>query len=446
MGAMSRGVKNAFRNGVRSASVILILSIAIGMSLVMLMSLKAVEGKISDVKGSIGNFITVSPAGIRGFEGGGELLSSDNISKIAGIDGVTKTIQTISDRLTGTNTNLVSSVEAGNFGRRQRSTSLGNTNQSPNNSSNFAMPVMAMGTNDLSITSNLNFSKFEITSGEQMDASASDNIAMVGTALAAKNNLSVGQSFQAYGNDISVVGIFDSGNEFANGQVVFPLQTLQTLSGQANQIGSVLVQLKSIDQIEGVQTQVKDLLGTSADVTSGQDTSKEALTPLENIKTITLYSLVGSLIAGAIILFLTMVMIVRERRREIGVLKAIGASNVLVTTQFVIESLVLTLMSSVIGIIVGTFLSNPVLKVLISNNSSSSAGFASGGGGRGEVMRMGAGLLEGAGGAVRNLTTNVGLDIILYGIGVAIIIAIIGSAIPAFIIAKIRPAEVMRSE
>ena len=33
-------------------------------------------------------------------------------------------------------------------------------------------------------------------------------------------------------------------------------------------------------------------------------------------------------VAGAIIIFLTMMMIVRERRREIGVLKAIGASNV----------------------------------------------------------------------------------------------------------------------
>ena len=55
-------------------------------------------------------------------------------------------------------------------------------------------------------------------------------------------------------------------------------------------------------------------------------------------------------------------MIVRERRREIGVLKAIGASNINITIQFVIESLVLTLCGAIVGTIVGVFANNPVLK------------------------------------------------------------------------------------
>ena len=173
---------------------------------------------------------------------------------------------------------------------------------------------------------------------------------------------------------------------------------------------------------------------------------------MQNIKTISLYSLIGSLVAGAVIILLTMVMIVRERRREIGVLKAIGASNGIIVSQFVVESLVLTLMSSVLGIILGLALSNPILNVLV-NNSQSSTQSVTGGGGRGfgggaggAIARFGGNFAGGARNALTSLHAVVGTNIILYGLLAAVAIAIIGSAIPAFAIAKIRPAEVMRSE
>lgn len=72
MGIIDRGIKNAFRNGIRSLGIIFILAVSIGMALIMFMALKTVQAKIASVKSSIGNYITVSPAGIRGFEGGGE--------------------------------------------------------------------------------------------------------------------------------------------------------------------------------------------------------------------------------------------------------------------------------------------------------------------------------------------------------------------------------------
>ncbi len=50
-----------------------------------------------------------------------------------------------------------------------------------------------------------------------------------------------------------------------------------------------------------------------SDATSVADT----VSSLDNIRTIALYSLIGALVAGAAIILLSMVMIVRERRREI---------------------------------------------------------------------------------------------------------------------------------
>ena len=456
MGVIARGFKNAFRNSLRTISITIILAISIGMALVMLMAYKTVQTKINDVKGSIGNNITVSPAGIRGFEGGGNLLTTTDVSTIAGLANVTKTVSSFESRLTpSTDTNLVSAIEPGSFGNRQRQSGTGGNSDStnaPSDSGNFTMPIMATGTSDLSITSNLNASQFKITSGSQFNTNTSDNVALVGQDLATKNSLAVGSTFQAYGKDIKVVGIFDAGNQFANAGLIFPLKTLQTLSSQSGQISSIIVQTNSIDSVSSVESAIKSQLGSKADVVSQQDSSNNAVAPLQNIKTISLYSLIGSLVAGAVIILLTMVMIVRERRREIGVLKAIGASNGIIVSQFVVESLVLTLMSSVLGIILGLALSNPILNVLV-NNSQSSTQSVTGGGGRGfgggaggAIARFGGNFAGGARNALTSLHAVVGTNIILYGLLAAVAIAIIGSAIPAFAIAKIRPAEVMRSE
>lgn len=445
MGTIVRGVKNAFRNNVRTLSVVLILSISIAMSLVMYESLRTVENKISNVKESIGNFVTVSPAGIRGFEGGGSLLTNANISKIENISGVTKVTKTLTDHLQTATTNLATPIEAGDFGNRQRRQSVqtfGGSNQS--NEHGFAMPLMVTATSDASVTQSLNFSDFKLIFGDLLDGSSSENVAMLGTDMATKNNLSVGQTFKAYDEDIKIVGIFDAGNKFGNTQIVMPLATLQNLSNQVAQVNSVLVQTSSIDTQSSVSEEIKTQLGDSADVVSSQDTSKQAIEPLENIKSISIYGLIGSLIAGAIILFLTMVMIVRERRREIGVLKAIGASNILVVAQFSVESLVLTLLSSAVGIIIGVFLSNPILKVMATNNST--FGPANPGEVHMSMMKVGAGIVNGAQGTVRNLQVTIDWKIILYGLGAAVIIAIIGSALPAYFISKVRPAEVLRSE
>jgi putative ABC transport system permease protein len=454
MGAVRRGILNAFRNNLRTVSIVFILAISISMAMVMLISLKTVQQKITDVKGSIGNYITVSPAGIRGFEGGGELLTADDVASVESIDGVTKVVSTVSDRLnTDSDTNLQSATEAGSFGGRQRqfeessSSSFSSSNR-PTMPTNFSMPITAMGSSDLTSLASLNTSQFTITSGEKFDEGSSEKVALVGKGLAEKNSLSVGSTFIAHDATIKVAGIFDAGNDFVNAMLVMPVNTIQEISAQSGEINSIIAEASSIDQVESVKSAIEKNLGDKVDVTTSQDSSQSAIAPLENIKSISLYSLIGSLAAGAIIIFLTMVMIVRERRREIGVLKAIGASNLIISSQFMIESMFLTIMGSIIGIIAGTLLSNPILKVLVQNSESSTTSSSPGQGVEGfgrAAMRLQAGI-GGARDTLTNLHATVGWEIILYGLFVAVVIAIIGSAIPSYLIAKVRPAEILRSE
>lgn len=460
MGPINRGVRNAFRNAIRTFSIVIILGIVVGLSISMLVAKQAVQDKITTVKNSIGNTISVSPAGVRGFEGGGEALTSAQMETVSKITNVTSVSQTLSDRLTSTNTNLESSITAGSLGNRAQGNSgigfvappsdvarpsgiTNGTDGATQITRTFTPPVTVTGVNDTTSATIYGGDNVTFTSGQTFDASKDENVAVVGKALAEKNSLTTGSTFTAYGQTIKVVGIYDTGNAFANNGVIMPLTTVQRLSSQDGQITSATVTVNSVDNIDGAVTAVKATLGTTADVVSNQASAKTAIEPLESVKTISTYSLIGALAAGAIIILLTMMMIVRERRREIGVMKAIGSSNAKTMLQFVSEAVTLTMLGLIVGIAIGVFASQPITKVLVTNSTSSSTSTTAvrfqGGPGR-------PGSTNTALRSVQDVQASVGLGTIGYGIGIAFLIAIIGSAAPAYLISKIRPAEVMRAD
>jgi putative ABC transport system permease protein len=482
MNVVTRGIRNAFRNTIRTFSIVLILGLSIGLALAMLVARASVEDKITSVKSSIGNTITLSPSGARGFQGGGEPLTVDQLKTVASIAHVTKVAESLDDRLTSDNTNLASAIEAGTLGNRSAGNSgVGfraetgggfqrreDSSESPQITRTFTPPVLVTGVTDVSSSSVYGGDTVSFTSGQAFDASKDEDVAVLGKALAEKNNLAVGSTFTAYGKDVKVVGIFDAGNTFANNGVFMQLSTLQRLSGQTNNVSTATVAVDSLDNVDAATKAISAALGDKADVTNSLDTAKQAVDPLESVKTISTFSLVGAIAAGAAIILLTMVMIVRERRREIGVFKAIGASNLKVMLQFMSEAVTLTILALMAGLIIGAVAANPVTKVLVNNSTSSSSSaqpneppaggavtFQSSGsnatsGGEARTFRGGPAVLRSFGNNTvanaKNVQAKVGTSILLYGVATAFIIAIVGSAIPAFLISKIRPADVMRAE
>ncbi|MDB5164462.1 MAG: transporter permease, putative transport system permease protein [Candidatus Saccharibacteria bacterium] len=456
MNVITRGIRNAFRNTIRTVSIVTILGLSIGLSLAMLVAHQAVGEKINSVKASVGNTVSISPAGARGFEGGGNALTADQLSKVKSQAHVVSLTESLGDRLTTSDTNLQSAVDAGSLGQRfaQRSgQSMGgpgggppalsqdSTSNSGGTTTTFTPPVTVNGTTD---PTNLTSSgpggggSFTLKSGKVFSSSSTEDVALLGSTLATKNNLKVGSTFTAYNTTITVAGIFDAGNDFSNNQVIMPLAAVQTLSAQPGAITSATAKVDSITNVSSVTSAVKSTLGSATDVTNAADESKNTIAPLENIQTISLYSLIGAVAAGAVIILLTMIMIVRERRREIGVLKAIGAGNGKVVGQFMVEATTLTVLGAFIGIALGVVAGNPITKLLVDNSSNSQT--IQGGPGRGG---RGFGFVRDN---VSSIHAAVGWDIILYGFAAAVLIAVVGSALASFAITKIRPAEVMRTE
>jgi putative ABC transport system permease protein len=453
MNVITRGMRSALRSPMRSGAIILILAISIGLILAMLVARTSVNNKIAEVKASTATQITINPAGIMGGMGGGDPLTADQVKTIKNTAHVASVTSVLTDQLGTTDTNLTPSLELGNFGKRmmrfESSGGSGNTAPTTESSDSSATPKEApkprtsvTGTTTPSTTVPAD----KLTSGAMIDGNSSDNIALVGKTLAEKNNLSVGSTFTAYGKTITVKGIYSTGNAFEDSGIVMPLATLQTLTTQPGAVTNVTATADSSENVASTVTALKTALGDKADITSQQEQAASSLQPLESIASLALAGVIGATIAGAVIILLSMIMIVRERRREIGVIKAIGGTNAKVITQFITEALTLTVIAGVIGLGLGVAVSGPMTQSLVSNSDSSNSQTPSSTGGR--TVR-----LEGprsVGGQLnenlKSVTSTLTPQVFAGSIGIVLLIAIIGSAVPAWAIARIRPAEVLRTE
>jgi putative ABC transport system permease protein len=461
MNVITRGTKNALRSPVRSGAIVIMLAISIGLIVAMLVARSSVNAKISEVKSSTATGVTISPAGIRGGMGGGDPLTADQVATIAKTAHVSSTNSTLTDQLGTDDTNLTPSLELGSFGQRQQRFESSDSAEGPSQTTMVApegagseatprrMPTprttITGTTNPNSITTD--GSNLTLTSGTTINAKSSDLIALVGTDLATKNNLSVGSTFTAYSKTFTVKGIYKTSNKFQDSGIVIPLATLQSATSQPGAVTSVTAVVDSSDNVTNVVSSLKSSLGDKADITSQQQQAEQSVSSLKSIASLATTGVIGATIAAAVIVLLTMTMIVRERRREIGVIKAIGGTNFKVITQFITEAMTLTIIGGIIGLGFGVAASSSITQSLISNQQTSNQSTEQRGpGGRGNFTQAFRGAGEAAGQGIRSVTSTVTPQTFFAGIGITLLIAIIGSAIPAWLIARVRPAEVLRTE
>jgi putative ABC transport system permease protein len=457
MNVLTRGMRNALRSPLRSVSVMVMLAISICLILAMMVARSSVNAKISEVKASVATKVSVSPAGVSGGFGGGDPLTADQLQKIKDTAHVASVISTLTDQLSTDNTSLTPSFELGSIGKRFAGGSSSGDSptimfRSADGKESGEAPkprTVITGTSDPSSV----VASSKLTSGAMIDGNSSDNVALVGKTLADKNNLKPGDTFTAYDKKITVKGIYESDNQFENNGLIMPIATIQNLTSQKGEATAATVTVDSSDNVSSTVAALKSALGDKADITSQEDQAKESLAPLESIAGLATAGVIGASIAGSVIILLSMIMVVRERRREIGVIKAIGGTNVKVIVQFVTEALTLTVIGAVLGLGLGILTSGPLTKSLVANSdSTTNQGGPSNHTSRGTsgpvMIRDGGlrGIGNQLGANAKDVTSTLTPTIMLESIGIILLIAIIGSAVPAWAIAHVRPAEVLRTE
>jgi putative ABC transport system permease protein len=169
---------------------------------------------------------------------------------------------------------------------------------------------------------------------------------------------------------LRVVGVLQGkgGGPLANvdDQVLIPLTTLQhqfsnprNPKGRANltQIVATATGAKTIQAAKDEITQVllqQHRVPTPDFVVQTQDDQVAAQTGTTQVLTILLGAVAGiSLVVGGIGIMNIMIVSVTERTREIGIRKAIGAKKKDILTQFLVESLVVSVAGGLLGILIG---------------------------------------------------------------------------------------------
>jgi putative ABC transport system permease protein len=335
-------------------------------------------------------------------------------------------------------TSLTSAVDAGTLGNRNQG-SAGTSGSTTGNAPKFSLPIAATG---IGAEVDSDGKALQLTKGTGLgNYTAASTGALLGTTLAEKNGLSVGSTFTIGTKAFTVRGLFDAGTAFGNNALYLTLPTAQTLAALPNELSTMIVTVNSMENVDAAKTALQKALGSDkADVTQGQRNLQTAISSLESVKNISFIAFVAALGTAGLIILLIMVMLVRERRREIGVLKAIGAPNRTIGLQFVLEALVLVALGSVVGAAVASLASGSIASALISSSSTGAAtgrrGFPGGQGGP----------FGGASQLLTSVTASASPAVIGAGIAAVFGVAIIGALVPALLTARIRPIEVLRGE
>jgi putative ABC transport system permease protein len=210
----------------------------------------------------------------------------------------------------------------------------------------------------------------EIARGQQItesDVATGRRTAVLGAATAEElfagqdpigRNLSLGGTQFRVGGVLSRVG--GGGTPFGPDQdrtVLVPITTGQRLFG-TDRIDSIFVRASSTESVEQDRSTVERVLGQRLDEDEfsvvSQDEIIGVVGDILQILTIVLGSIAGiSLLVGGVGVSNIMLVSVSERTREIGLRKALGARTRDITTQFLLEAIVLTVVGGLIGLALG---------------------------------------------------------------------------------------------
>ncbi|MBE7690234.1 ABC transporter permease [Tenacibaculum piscium] len=178
-----------------------------------------------------------------------------------------------------------------------------------------------------------------------------------------KNEESVGNYLKINNINYKVIGIYKPSRFEGTNNVHLPFSTFKLVYNKGNKFEWMVVTAKKTADIEQVEADVKGLLRTIHKI-HPQDTSafngfnlgKEIAKVtgfLTGMQFLTWFVGIATLIAGVFAIGNILLITVKERTKEIGIRRALGATPLKIRQQIVLESVFLTLLAGSLGIIAG---------------------------------------------------------------------------------------------
>ncbi len=303
-------------------------------------------------------------------------------------------------------------------------------------------------------------------------------VALVEKNMAEDNELGIGDYVEAVivgggrsnrTMEIEIVGIYetieaerDSGSVLdynpAGNKLFAPLSVVQELNGTPGYVELGSYYFDNVDSTAALQNAFRNDIadGNRYEFITDYADYEKISEPLEKVGKTSMIGLIGALGACALIILLAMAIIIGGRTRELGVLKAIGATGRQVIVQYSAEVICICLVSVILATGATVLISQGIGDWLLSGSTQK------------EVVKEGeeepqeytgnyltdrklykeGGLYSVAVGEEDTVNLNVIYqgDLLLYGILILIGISLLGMAVPVIWITRLRPARVLSME
>jgi len=216
--------------------------------------------------------------------------------------------------------------------------------------------------------------KLEMQSGNFIsdeDILAKNDVVVIGQKVVEKLfglNNPIGEKIKIKDKNYRVIGVLAPKGQspFVNfdESIIAPVSTVQQYIMGIKYYQRVVLEAVSSDEISNVSEDIKALLRSNHNITDPAKDDFFIQTQADLVKTIgtvttaltvLLGSIAGiSLLVGGVGIMNIMFVSVTERTKEIGLRKALGATNKDILTQFLTEAVILTVIGGIVGILLGT--------------------------------------------------------------------------------------------
>ena len=196
---------------------------------------------------------------------------------------------------------------------------------------------------------------------------------LVDDLFAQSKHAKVGDSIEILNNKFRICGIVERGK---GGRKFLPLSTLQDLVGAKDKATIFYLKLDDPASADAVIQEIRSKPGMERYVASSMAAYLAMMTPSNYPGLSTFIDVVVgvSVVIGFIVIFQAMYTAVMERTREIGILKAMGASKLYIINVVLRETVLLALAGILLGIVVslaarvGLAHKFPLIQVIVAGN------------------------------------------------------------------------------
>ncbi len=188
--------------------------------------------------------------------------------------------------------------------------------------------------------------------------------AVLGYVAANMLGASVGDYISLNGKEVEVTGVFEEGSGAYDLVVLLPYDTADEIYETDGGATELMIEPQDISEVDDLKQAIEEEVdGVSAMTMTDALSMMQDMTLTLNVMTFGI-GFVASLVA-AIGIVITMYTSVLERRRQIGIMKATGALGRVIMKQVMEEALIISVVSSVLGVLVSLFMVEVINEVLL---------------------------------------------------------------------------------